>query len=98
MNSAPKVISSPEIQQNVEAQNVEAQNFGAHSEQITVDRFPIGLISQQNQESEVLLLGSAPVIILLTIFATFFGIRLLRLLGERNEIGVNMRSSGTGNA
>lgn len=61
--------------------------------ELHMDRFPLASLAQQGRDSEVLMLGGAPLAVVITVFTAMLGAKLVKLFTERNEIGVNMRSS-----
>jgi hypothetical protein len=89
MKTAPQVIETPESQLSL-VSHKDAQI----GQQLIVDRFPVGFLTKHNRESDILMLGSVPLFLMLGIIAFFLGARLLKFTAERNDLGVNMRSSG----
>ncbi len=90
MKTAPQVKSAPESQVSL----VSHQDAQAGQQQLIVDRFPVGFLSKHNKESDILMLGSIPLFLMLGIIVFFLGARLVKFTSERNDLGVNMRSSG----
>lgn len=90
MKTAPQVTETPESQ--LSFANQHDSQLG--QQQLIVERFPVSFLSKNSEESDILMLGGIPLLLMLGIIVFFLGARLLKSTAERNDLGVSMRSSG----
>lgn len=91
MLTPPPVIVS-EAQTSSEVQH-DTTPLTQQKAELYVDRFPLAALAQQGRDSEILMLGGAPLGVVLAVFAAMISARVIKFFSERNEIGINMRSS-----
>jgi cellobiose-specific phosphotransferase system component IIC len=91
MLTPPPVIIN-QAQASLEEQP-EATAFVQQKAELYIDRFPLAALAQQGRDSEILMLGGAPLGVILAVFAAMVSAHVIKFFSERNEIGINMRSS-----
>ena len=65
----------------------------AHTEELHYDRFPLASLAEQGRDTEILMLGGAPISVAIAVIAAIVSANVIKFFSERNDLGISMRSS-----